>query len=253
MRVDFSIITCTWNSASTLQDTLDSVAAQDYPDYEHIFVDGGSTDGTLDLISKYGRASQVLTGIRGGISRAMNAGALVASKRMIIHLHSDDYFSSSQSLSKAAAALSTSSARWLVARTSTLRNGALIPPLNQSPFSATSYRSRGFFIAHPATFVARELFLSAGMFDEKLRYAMDIDLWLRLVALEPPCVLDESLTVFREHAGSLSTQQRSKARAEEFRIRMADPNSSLKEKALTALRMVRTIRPTGAIFRTSRA
>ncbi|MGE0861762.1 MAG: glycosyltransferase, partial [Gammaproteobacteria bacterium] len=48
----FSIITCTRNSAEFLRDTLTSVAAQTYRNFEHIFVDGGSTDGTLDMIAQ---------------------------------------------------------------------------------------------------------------------------------------------------------------------------------------------------------
>lgn len=46
----FSIITCTWNSEPYLGDSIASVLAQDYPDIEYIFVDGGSTDGTIERI-----------------------------------------------------------------------------------------------------------------------------------------------------------------------------------------------------------
>lgn len=46
----FSIVTCTWNSAATLGDTLASLDRQTWRDFEHVFVDGGSTDATLDLL-----------------------------------------------------------------------------------------------------------------------------------------------------------------------------------------------------------
>lgn len=240
MSHKFSIITCTWNSAATLQQTLDSVAMQGGCEIEHIFVDGGSTDGTLDLIARYGGAAAVLENVRGGISRAMNEGARIATGNVIAHLHSDDYFASPETLSRVSTTLADSGRRWLVGRTATLIDGVLHPPLPQKPFSPSRYRSRGFFIAHPATFVERALFEAAGGFDEKLRYAMDIDLWLRLIAQESPAVLDETLTVFREHPGSLSTAQRTKARQEELRVRLADRNTRVVEKAAMLLRMIKT-------------
>ena len=240
-----SVITCTWNSAATLQETLDSVAKQDHAEVEHIFVDGGSTDGTFEMIERYGRAATILKDVTGGISRAMNEGARVATSDVIAHLHSDDYFATSQTLSKVASALTTSNAGWLVGRTATLCDGVLRPPLAQKPFSPFRYRCRGFFIAHPATFVKRDLFMASGQFNEQLRYAMDIDLWLRLIALENPCELDDTLTVFREHAGSLSTAQRDNARLEERRVRLADRNSNALNKAMTLWRMFKTQRARG--------
>ncbi len=243
MNNRFSIITCTWNSGATLQQTLDSVACQTETDFEHIFVDGGSTDGTLDLIARYGKAAAVLENVGGGISRAMNEGAKIATGNFIAHLHSDDYFASAGVLSSVAATLAQSKKRWLVGRTATLRNGVIYPPMPQRPLSATLYRSRGFLIAHPATFLERDLFESAGGFDESLRYAMDIDLWLRLIPRDLPVVLEEALTVFRQHAGSLSTAQRGKTRREELRVRLSDQHARLDEKLLTVLRMLKTARP----------
>ncbi len=242
MAHKFSIITCTWNSAKTLQQTLDSVAFQVNSEIEHIFVDGGSTDGTLDLISRYGRASAVLENVGGGISRAMNEGAKIATGDLIAHLHSDDFYASAATLSRVSATLSNSDKRWLVGRTATLRGNRILPPLPQRPFSPSLYRSRGFFIAHPATFVERSLFESVGGFNEDLLYAMDIDLWLRLIVQQTPIVLEETLAVFRQHPGSLSTSQRGKARREEFRVRLSDPNATMIERLATILRFLKSVR-----------
>ena len=82
----FSIVTCTWNSAATLRDTLDSVSSQTCRDVEHIFVDGGSTDGTLEMIDAYQGNKRVLRDVKGGISRAMNEGIRHASGEYIAHL-----------------------------------------------------------------------------------------------------------------------------------------------------------------------
>lgn len=242
MPIKFSIITCTWNSVDTLQQTLDSVASQEGCDVEHIFVDGGSTDGTLELIERYGRADVVIENVRGGISRAMNEGVRRATGDVIAHLHSDDYFYGPRTLASVEDAFSKYSSRWLAGRISTLRDGVLTGPQPQRKFNPSLYRSRGYFIAHPATFLKRSLFEEVGGFDERFRYAMDIDLWLRLIAIESPIELNEILTVFREHPGSLSTSQRREARLEERRVRMADPHISYLEKALCAFRLFRSLR-----------
>jgi hypothetical protein len=57
------------------------------------------------------------------------------------------------------------------------------------------------------------------MFDERLKYAMDIDLWLRLGRVARPATLDRPLTIFRDHAGSVSSANKIKARQEEFQVR----------------------------------
>jgi GT2 family glycosyltransferase len=68
-------------------------------------------------------------------------------------------------------------------------------------------------------FIRRSAFGRVGVFDEKLKYAMDVDLWLRLGQVARPATLDRPLAVFRDHAGSLSSANRIKARQEEFSVR----------------------------------
>lgn len=94
-----SIITATYNSAQTLQDTINSVRRQSFTDYEHIIIDGGSTDGTLEIIkanaSRYGKGQlKWISEPDAGIYDAMNKGIAMATGDVIGLLNSDDFYTS---------------------------------------------------------------------------------------------------------------------------------------------------------------
>lgn len=248
MPLTFSIITCTWNSASYLGESIASVLAQDYPHIEYIFVDGGSTDGTLDQIRSLQCPYQLIENVRGGVSRAMNEGLRAASGDVIAHLHSDDYYLHPQVLSTVARHLETTGRAWLFGRTKPIIDGRLVPENYVAPRYSYDKLLKGNFIPHPATFVRRELIERAGGFDTGLKYAMDYDLWLRLGRLAEPVQLDEPLTAFREHEGSLSSAQGNKlaAMAEDMRVRLSyasrNPIQRLEHYARYAVRRQRAIR-----------
>lgn len=203
MRI--SIVTCTWNSEKFLRDSIQSVLAQDHKEIEYIFVDGGSTDATLDIIAGIGRPHQLLRHVRGGVSRAMNAGAAVATGEVIAHLHSDDYYFDARVLSRVAAAFAASpGSQWLVGQMVIDRGGVLSKPPQPQRFSYGRFARGAFGVGHPACFVRRTAFTAAGAFDESLKYAMDWDLWYRLAWRSAPLVLPEVLAVWRDHEGSLS-------------------------------------------------
>jgi glycosyltransferase involved in cell wall biosynthesis len=218
-RPAFSIVTCTWNSAATLADTLASVQRQTCRDLEHIFVDGGSTDGTLDMIAAYPGRKRVLCDIKGGISRAMNQGIEAATGDYVAHLHSDDYYASDDVLAVVSERFLAEGVDWVFGTVQVLRDGKLIPPYPMLPYSYRSFAAGRAWVPHPAVFIRRSVFGRVGMFDEGLKYAMDIDLWLRLGQVARPATVDRPLTIFREHAGSLSSSNKIKARREEFAVR----------------------------------
>ena len=219
----FSIVTCTWNSAATLGDTLASLQNQSWRDFEHIFVDGGSSDGTLDMLTAYSENEpgnkRILRDVGGGISRAMNQGIAAARGTIVAHLHADDYYAGPDVLAQVARRFDASSAAWVVGNIQVLKDGRLAPPYPMRPCSYRAYAAGRTTIPHPAVFVRREWFARVGAFDPGLRYAMDIDLWLRLAAVALPAQLDSTLAVFREHAGSVSSVNKIRAREEEFQVR----------------------------------
>ena len=97
-----SIITATYNSGTTLRDTLESVLRQDYSDYEYIIKDGGSTDNTLDICREYepkfGGRMKLLSVPDKGMYDAMNQGIMTATGEVVGILNSDDFYTSNDIL-----------------------------------------------------------------------------------------------------------------------------------------------------------
>ncbi len=91
MALRFSIITPTFNRRDMLAEALDSVARQDWPEIEHIVVDGGSTDGTLDLIAGHPEL-RLIGGPDQGVYDALNKGIAAATGDIVCFLNSDDMF-----------------------------------------------------------------------------------------------------------------------------------------------------------------
>ncbi len=216
----FSVITCTWNSEPYLEDSIQSVLGQDYPYVELVFVDGGSTDGTLKRIRGLDHPHRLLENVSGGISRAMNTGIAVANGEVIAHLHSDDYYLRSDTLSTVARHFQSSERRWLFGRIVRDVEGTLHGEGFECPAYTYARLLRRNFIPHPATFVKRDLLASVGGFDTSLKYAMDYDLWLRLGKVDEPIQMEEELAVFREHSRSLSSTNRLPALREDLLVRL---------------------------------
>jgi glycosyltransferase involved in cell wall biosynthesis len=219
----FSVITITRNSEQFLEETMESVLSQDCPDLEYILVDGGSTDGTLDLIRLYAARDRRIRWVSepdAGISDAMNKGIRMARGDVIAHLHSDDRYPAPDVLSRVSAAFNGHpDALWLTGGQYIIDDqGSILQEIRVRPYS---YRKlvRCNCILHPATFVRREGFRRAGLFDVSRKYAMDYDLWLRLGALGDPLLIDAPLASFRLHEGSLSTVETEKAFDEALAVR----------------------------------
>lgn len=217
--LSFSIITCTWNSEPFIAQCMDSVRRQDYGAVEQIFVDGGSEDGTLERIKRASSDGKFVTNVRGGISNAMNVGVDLAQGDIIAHLHGDDYLFDDYVLSRVANEMLRTKADWIFGRTASDINGLVTKPTWKMPAVNIDNLQRGNFIGHPAVFIRKSLFKQVGTFDTNLKYAMDYDLWFRIMKVSPPAFLDSYLSVFRSHDGSASTANAMDAFKEDHAVR----------------------------------
>ena len=221
---------------ATLAQTVASVQAQQGCAYEQIFVDGGSTDGTLEYLKALPGQPLILEGVGGGIAHAMNVGAEAARGEFLCHLHSDDYFLHPAVLARVAQHLAASRADWLFGRILYDQDGALLP----EPFVVPGYSYQQLvkrnFVPHPATFIRTSLFREAGGFRKDLKFAMDYEFFLRLGRRSEPLALKEAFSVFRVHEGSTTQKNRLGSFEEDHQVRLAYAGHSLQERALHAAR-----------------
>lgn len=200
----FTIITVARNAERYLQEALQSVASQDFSNYEHLFWDGGSTDRTLEIARQFPHLT-LYEGRDRGIADAMNQAAARARGDYLLFLHGDDRFAHGRVLAFLDTAIKQYRRRWLYGRVGEMDEGGQI--LRWSAFAPFSHRKlrRYNLIPHPAACIERALFEEVGGYDPELRLAMDYDLWLRLAKIEEPLALGAVLAHFRIHEQSLSS------------------------------------------------
>ena len=213
MRI--TILTPSLNQASFLRPAIASVLDQQ-GDFELnlIVIDGGSTDGTIDLLRSIpdSRLNWTSAPDRGQAS-AINRGLQSADGDIIGWLNSDDLYLPS-ALATVAQAFTNPQTQWLVGRCQIINESghpirSAIAAYKDHRLGRYSYRKllRENFIAQPAVFWRRSLTQQIGGIgglDESLHYTMDYDLWLRLGRVAPPQIVNQILAQFRLHSASKS-------------------------------------------------
>jgi len=220
MPLSFSIIICTRNSLPPLEEAVGSVLMQEGADVEIVFVDGGSTDGTMEWIGALRRPYRLIENLRGGLTRAMNAGMHAASGDVLAFLRPDSYYLTPDTLRNVARQLNACRQGWLFGNAMTEIGGKTIPASRVPRYSYERLLKNN-FIAEPAAFVRRELMQRAGGFNPHLRHARSYDLWLKLGCLSQPHQLDTCIAVRREYEGSHFARKRLARMDEELRVRLA--------------------------------
>ena len=205
-----TIITVVYNNANTILDALQSVSVQHATPIEHIVIDGGSTDGTLEIIKNFTNPPTMLVSEPDeGIYDAMNKGVQLATGDIVGFLNSDDVYFDERVLNRVQAAFDSDETVQIVygdlvyVRKHDL--AYVVRTWNSKPYDKFFF-DRGNVPPHPAFFVKRDALIETGGFDLRYRLAADYELMLRLLKIEQRPSLHLAQTMVKMRLGGKTNQ-----------------------------------------------
>jgi glycosyltransferase involved in cell wall biosynthesis len=179
-----SIVTAVRNGASLIESTLESVAAQDYADLEHVIVDGASTDDTLAVVRAHGgRVSALLSERDAGVYDAFNKGLHLARGEWIGFLGAGDRFTDPEVISRLIAAARHSGSDAVFGDLAIVEPGSarVLRRYSSARFAPSRVRD-GYMPGHPSLLIRRAIYDRFGGYDTSYRIAGDFEFVARVFA-----------------------------------------------------------------------
>ena len=181
MRI--SIITCVLNNSNLIKDSIKSFQTQIYKNKEHVIIDGGSIDGTVEVIKKFKNRNLILsTSSDNGIYDALNKGINLSSGDIVGILHSDDFYKDNKVLKTIAETFKKTDAD--------LVYGDLVYVNKKYPFKVLRYWKAGKYFKknlfngwmppHPTVFIKRSVFNRIGKYKTNYKISSDYDFLVRV-------------------------------------------------------------------------
>lgn len=177
-----SIITVTFNSVKTLQDTIDSVALQNYKEIEYILVDGNSKDGTVEIIKRNNHViNKWISEPDKGLYDAMNKGIKMASGDIIGIINSDDFYLDEDVISDVVEVFNCKDVDAVHAElfyVDPIDTNKIVRHWKTGEFTSGAFR-KGWHPAHPTLFLKKEVYGRYGYFNLDFKLASDFELMCR--------------------------------------------------------------------------
>ncbi|MDX1523838.1 MAG: glycosyltransferase family 2 protein, partial [Anaerolineae bacterium] len=216
-----SIVTPSFNQAQFIEETIHSIHDQNYPNLEHMVIDGGSTDGTVELLRRYEDRLSWVSEQDNGQTEAINKGFRQASGDLVAWLNSDDLYLP-HTLRTVAHFFQQNPGTDLLFGDCVIIDSTGQPLLERKeiPFDIGVLLWGLNYICQPTVFMRRSLLDIIGYLDETLHYGMDLDYWLRAaIAGARIRHTPQFLAQARWHAGAKTLSALPKMEAELERIR----------------------------------
>ncbi|HZO97824.1 MAG TPA: glycosyltransferase family 2 protein [Gaiellaceae bacterium] len=215
-----SVLTPSLDQARFIRDTIESVLGQDYPRLELVVADGGSRDGTQEILRGYGDRVRWVSEPDAGQADALNK-AFAASRGSIVGwLNSDDFYLWDGVVSAVVETFEREpDAAVVYGHSVWVDEARRVVKVHPRPRFSAERLGRFDYISQPATFFRRDG-LEAPLVDETLEFALDYDLWLRMLARGRGFVrLDDYLAAMRYHADAKSVRARERHWSEDAAVR----------------------------------
>lgn len=204
-----SIVTVCFNSNQFIKDAIESVLLQDYLDIEFIIVDGGSTDGTIEIIESYkSRISKIICEPDDGIYDAMNKGISVATGEIVGLLNSDDYYSDNTVISDVVNVFQSSpNIDVLLGNVEFFKQSKSNSSIRlYSSFKFEPWKLRfGLMPAHPSSFIRNSAYKQVGLYKLNYQIAGDFDWFVRAFLINSVSFSKINRTMVRMRIGGVST------------------------------------------------
>ena len=203
-----SIITPSYNQGQFIEDTIQSVLEQDYPNVEYLVVDGGSNDNTLDILKQYEGRLKWISEEDKGQADAINKGIQKTSGEIACWLNSDDTILPN-AVSRAVNQFVSNPEIKLVYGKSyfTDREGNIIGAYPTENFDFQRLAMFNFF-SQPSVFFKRDAYDKVGGLNIRLNYSLDYDLWIKIAKTFPVKYIEEYLSCYRLHDRSKTVDKK---------------------------------------------
>lgn len=215
-----SIVTVSYNQCKFIEDNIKSVIEQNYPNVEHIIIDAGSTDGTIEILKKYDKHLNWVSEPDKGQSDGLNKGFKKATGDIIGWINSDDKLAKN-SLLKVGDFFNNNQNKIAVVGNQILINekGEYLKTIKSRPYTHDYLLDHARGITQNSTFFKRAVFDEIGYIDESLHYAMDRDLFIRIASIKEMVYIPESLAEFRLQPNAKTSEGSYKFAKELIKIR----------------------------------
>jgi glycosyltransferase involved in cell wall biosynthesis len=204
-----TIITPTYNQSGFIQETIDSVINQNYPNLEYIVIDGGSTDDTLDILKHNSSQIKWFSEKDRGQTNAINKGLKLATGDIIAYLNSDDILLPGAFETVAEYFQKHPTCQWVTGYAHIIDENGHKTRSQISLYKNIWLQIRSLstllitnYISQPSTFWRKSLQDEIGEFNESLKFVMDYDYWIRMASRYPLGLIRKPLSCFRTHPSS---------------------------------------------------
>lgn len=204
--------------AAFLPETIESVLSQDYPRVEYIVMDGGSTDGTVEILKRYDGRLRYVSMPDSGAADAINRGCVASSGEIFAWLNADDTYlpgavsaAVDRLMDDPEVAVVYGRAHWVDSQ------GRVLRPYPTAPFAPERFRSEC-YICQPASFMRKSAFDNVGKLDTSLKSSFDYDLWIRLSRSSRFVYSEEYWAASRMHGRTKTLGNRTQMYAECFSL-----------------------------------
>ena len=224
-----SIVIPSYNKVKFIGLTLESIFSQNYPDLEVIVQDGGSADGTAEVIKKFALKYPAIIKYESkkdkGQLDAINKGLGKATGEILTFINADDVYEPGALDSVAESYVGNSNALWFAGRGKVINsNGREITKTvtwYKNFLLSINFRLNLLVINYfvqPSIFITRKAWKQFGPFTGTNNFVMEYDLWLKLAAISMPVIIDKYLSSFRLSGENISSTSFKNTLKEDFRI-----------------------------------